>query len=127
MLIVFKYYLARNPWTVDSVIQFGCGCALSYPFTDPSAWEPNIKDLPDPPGLGKATDAPDGITTVAVSSGDNGGGVATNNDVLLAAALAPGCEAIASVNKDLTSSAVANSRGVCPSWFRRKGSAPWAN
>lgn len=108
-------------------MQFGWGWALSYPLTDPSAWEPNIKDLPDPPGLGKATEAPDGMTTVAVSSGDNGGGVATNTDVLLAAAFALGWEAIASVNNDLTSSAVANSRGVCPSWFRKNGSAPWAN
>lgn len=83
-----------------------------------------MNDRPDPPGLGNATEAPDGITTVAVSSGDNGGGVATYTDELLAAALAPGCEAIASVNNDLTSSAVVNSRGVCPSWFLKKGSAP---
>jgi len=74
-----------------------------------------MKDLPDPPGLGNATDAPDGMTTVAVSSGVKGGGVATYTDELLAAAFAPGWDAIASVSNDRTSSAVANSRGVWPS------------
>lgn len=84
-----------------------------------------MKDLLDPPGLGNATAAPDGMTTVAVSSGVVEVGVATNTEeLLLAAAFALGYEAMASVSNDLTSSAVVSSRGVCPSWFRKNGSAP---
>ena len=36
-------------------------------------------------------------------------------------------DVIASWSKHLTSSAVARSSGVCPSWFFRVGSAPWAS
>lgn len=72
-------------------------------------------------GAPRAIAAPDGNSTVSIIQGDG------DVDGVTAGVEGVGCAAIASCSNDRTSSALAKSIGVCPSWFFKNGSAPCAN
>lgn len=76
------------------------------------------ESAPATPGEGTT---PDGLESVGADVGGGGGGGVTDEE---AAEEAVTFEVMASVRRHLTSSAVARSSGVCPSWFFSDESAP---
>ena len=66
-------------------------------------------------------------TGLAGGRGMTGSGAAMAMFALLVVGSAESEEGIASCSRHLTSSAEASSRGFCPSWFFKVGSAPCAS
>ena len=97
-------HLSANFWTCFLLVKPGAEEAMSVPAF------PN-ESTPATPGEGTT---PDGLESVGADVGGGGGGGVTDEE---AAEEAVTFEVMASVRRHLTSSAVARSSGVCPSWF----------